>query len=282
MNVLRNTWCMYMGVDIGATKTLIATSDSRDPQHEFIEQKKFPTPSDFDTFIEHLRSHLRDCIHNQSVTGVVVAAPGTVRNGMLHSGGNITWQDVDILACVRGDIGDVPAELLNDAAVAGLYEARHGSGRHYDIVTYLTISTGIGSSIIVNKQLLGNFANSEGGRIVLDWNSDATFESVASGKAFVERYGHQGKDETDARTWEEYGRAAGTGIFSVITLIRPSIVVIGGSMGAHFDKYERAVRERVATLAQGAFEVPDISAAHKPATAVAHGCIDRAREIAHA
>ncbi len=270
---------MYMGVDIGATKTLIATQDSHG---DFIEQKKFSTPSDFDTFIERLQNSLQDCIQNQTAKSLVVAAPGTVRNNMLHAGGNISWHDKDILHHVRKVCGDIPAELINDAAAAGLYEARHGNGRNRNVVLYLTISTGIGTSIIVNEQLIGNFANSEGGHMLVDSRSETTFENIASGSAFVEKYGHQGKDETDVKIWHEYGEAVATGLFSMIALTRPTIAVIGGSMGEHFHKYEESLRERITVLANGLFDIPAITAANKPATGVAHGCVERAREIADA
>lgn len=268
-----------MGVDIGATKTLVATQDS---DGKFIEQKKFSTSADFETFIEQLQRSVKDCIQNRTIESLVVAAPGTVRNSVLHAGGNISWHDKDILGYVQEVCGDIPTELINDAAAAGLYEARYGHGQNHNVVLYLTISTGIGSSIIVDKQFLGNFANSEGGHMLLDWHHETTFENIASGSAFVKQYGHEGKDETNTKIWHEYGETVAAGLFSMIALIRPAILVIGGSMGEHFPKYEEPLQQRIAALADGLFDIPEITAAEKPATGVAHGCVERAREIADA
>lgn len=274
--VLRNTYSMYMGIDIGATKTLIATEDSHG---QFIEQKKFSTISDFGRFVAQLQHNLETCTQNQLPESIVVAAPGTVKNGVMHAGGNVSWHDVDLLGCIHETCGNIPMELLNDAAAAGLYEARTGNGRDHEVVLYVTISTGIGSSIVINEQLVGNFANSEGGHMLLDWRHGKTFEHIASGSTFVDMYGHQGKDEADPRIWSQYGEAVAAGLFSMITVIRPSIVVIGGSMGEHFSKYKNTVEKKVADYAGDLFTPPDIVAANKPTTAVAYGSIMRAKEI---
>lgn len=271
---------MYIGVDIGASKTLIA----RQHDHEFeIEKERFDTPSDFEEFSQTLEQYLQHYTGEGNVKAIVVAAPGTIENSIFRSGGNLPWHDDDILGVVRGVLGAAPkADLINDAAAAGLYEARKGVGQDYSIVLYVTISTGIGSSIIVDDSLIGNFGNSEGGQMILEAGSDSTFESIASGSAFVTKYGHLGEDETDPTVWSEYGRNVGTGLFSMITLTRPSIVVIGGSMGAHFDKYKQTVEARVQELVSSnghLFTPPTIEAASKPEEAVVYGCLNRAKEL---
>ncbi len=270
---------MYVGVDIGATKTLIAFENFNG---EFIEQKTFATSPDFDTFIEDIKTHMNDCVQNQNepLNGVVVAAPGTIEKGILRAGGNVSWQNVDILDHLHPIYGNIPDDILNDAAAAGLYEATCGAGREHNLVLYVTIGTGIGTSIVTDGTLDYNFANSEGGRTVVGWQTGLTFENIASGQAFVEQYGHRGASETDPHVWSEYGRAVATGIFSMITVVRPSIVVIGGSMGEHFSKYHEAMREQIAQYAGELFTPPDVVAATKPTTAVSHGCIVRAKEIA--
>ncbi|PSO43442.1 hypothetical protein BRC19_00435 [Candidatus Saccharibacteria bacterium QS_5_54_17] len=276
---MRDTAGMYAGVDIGATKTLIAFEC---PGGEFIEQKKFSTPSGFDALIDSLREHLHTAMSElqQPLESIVIAAPGTIEGRTLRAGGNVSWSDEDILSNVGEVYGDIPAGLINDAAAAGLYEAVAGAGRGREVVLYVTIGTGIGSSIITDGTLAYDFANSEGGRLLLDWQTGATFEQIGSGQAFVDRYGHHGSQEADPDVWREYGTAVGSGLFSMITVIRPSIVVVGGSMGEHFDAYRKAVQDRVAQCAGELFTPPPIVAAEKPNTAVAHGCITRAREIA--
>src|SRR3989339_806271 len=48
---------------------------------------------------------------------------------------------------LEGGFG-APAVIENDAAVVGLGEARYGAGKSYEIVAYLTISTGVGGAKI--------------------------------------------------------------------------------------------------------------------------------------
>ena len=85
--------------------------------------------------------------------------------------------------------------LENDANAAGLAETMFGAAVGYDSVFYVTLSTGIGSGIILNGQIYHgkNGAAAEGGHVTIDYQSRAVcncgvpgcVEALASGTALA-------------------------------------------------------------------------------------------------
>lgn len=267
---------MIVGVDIGATKTLLTAAAADNAPRE----QRFPTPADFTTFTQQLDQHLREITDHHDPAAVVVAAPGVIEDGVLRRGGQLSWVEADIRTAITSLYPQAGVEVLNDAAAGGWYEAVAGTGKDYNVVLYVTISTGIGTSLIIDQQLRYDFGNSEGGRMVYDPNTAERFEAAASGKSFTETYHHQGAEESDPTVWSEYGSRVGTCLFSMATLVRPQAIVIGGSMGAHWEQYRSAALSQFDTLNAGMFQRPVIVAASQPETAVAAGCLQRARELA--
>ncbi len=67
---------MYLGIDIGGTKTLIALFTKRG---RIIKRKKFRTPQGSKTFLKQLLVEL-ESFRKRKIRCVVVAIPGAVQN----------------------------------------------------------------------------------------------------------------------------------------------------------------------------------------------------------
>ncbi len=86
----------------------------------------------------------------------------------------------------------VPVVLDNDCNVAALAEHRHGAGRDRDTMVYIAASTGIGSGIIINKQLFrgsygwagecGHMIATPGEGIMCGCQNQGCYMSYASGR----------------------------------------------------------------------------------------------------
>lgn len=264
---------MYLGVDIGATKTLLALATT---PLDLIEQKKFSTPSDPDEFIKALRTSAKELIGMNNIDAIGVAVPGQMQDTKLVQAGRLPWFNMEFKDVFSWLPAAIRAE--NDALVGGLAEARLGAGQDARQLLYVTVSTGIGSGIIVDKSIPDFIRGSDGGHAIIDYEHAVSFEDLASGSAFLERYGHLGKDVNDPEIWQEYGRLLGTGLYNMMTLIEPDVIVIGGSMGAFFKHYQKALKEQIATLNK--FSIPNapVKAAKFPDTAVIRGCISYAMD----
>ena len=136
---------MYLAIDIGATKTLIALFSKRG---RVVRRVKFPTAQGSKTFITELSSNLKIFLKYR-ITSIVIAVPGTVQNNCSVRFGNREWGDIDIVTPIKS-LFNCPIYLENDANLAALYEAHGLSGR----IVFLTFSTGIGGGIVEGNHLV--------------------------------------------------------------------------------------------------------------------------------
>src|SRR5438132_798696 len=80
---------MYVAVDIGGTKTLIAVFD---PKGKIVEQVKFPTPVKYDDFLIELSNNVANLSTKDFAYGCS-AVPGKVdrKHGLGLAYGNLLW-----------------------------------------------------------------------------------------------------------------------------------------------------------------------------------------------
>jgi len=166
---------MYLGIDIGGTKTLIACLDGHGVIHERI---KFPTPAVYGDFLIEVANTVAS-LSTKEFVAAGVAIPGRIdrKQGIGVAFGNLHWHDVPIQRDIKRLV-HCPVVIENDANLAGLSEAMLLKDQ-FQKVLYLTISTGIGTGIVVNQTIDPAFADSEGGQIVLEYGDKLERENLA-------------------------------------------------------------------------------------------------------
>lgn len=132
---------------------------------------------------------------------------------------------------------NAPVFLENDSALVALGEAMQGAGKAFNIVAYLTISTGVGGARIVGGKIDDNSSGFEPGHQIIDPGNalchtceNGELESLVSGAAFEKRFGKKPYDVTDSKVWEEMARFLALGLHNSIVHWSPDVVVLGGSM----------------------------------------------------
>lgn len=197
------------------------------------------------------------------------------------------WQDVALREALSTRLG-LPVTLDNDANAAGLAEARFGAGRGCSPLLYLTVSTGIGGAILLDGQLLHGATGAAGevGHIVLDpggprcgCGGRGCLEALASGTAIARDARaaiESGRDSTLAERFsdrpEDLGaadvaRAArqgdalaaevltgaldslGLGVASLVNVLNPARVVVGGGLSALGERLLAAILQGIARQA---------------------------------
>lgn len=266
---------MYAGVDIGGTKTLVMALDQ---DGAVIEQFKFPTPRDYGEFIMSLRSAVGGLRTKKWHAGTV-AIPGKVdhRRGLGVAFGNLPWINVPIEKDAI-EIFNCPIAIENDANLAGLSEAV----LHKDVrtVLYITISTGIGTAIIQNQHVVEPGNHPEGGQMMLTYQGKLTsWESFASGRAIVERFGSRAEDITDPKTWQIIARDLSHGIVELLALFQPDLVIIGGGVGSYFERFGDFLQSDLQRYQTPLLPIPPVIKAQRPEMAVAYGCYDYAKYV---
>ena len=260
---------MYLGIDIGGSKTLVA---SFEVIGEIVKSQSFPTPNDPDSLINNIASTARDLLDGENLERVGVAVPGRIHDGLFTNTTTLGWIDVPLIENLRKELGtEVIAE--NDATLGGLAEARIGNGKNCTHLLYITISTGVGTGIIVNGSIPETMHNSEGGLMRLDSsNLKDTIQSRLSGQAFKERYGKPAYKVDDPAIWDEYARDLALAIYDMCALIEPDCVVLGGGMSNHYDKFSEKLNEHLNGIAEAQIPLPALRQARFPEFSVIHGC----------
>jgi predicted NBD/HSP70 family sugar kinase len=264
---------MYVGVDIGGTKTLIAVLDD---DGVIVEQAKFPTPENYDAFLNEAGKMLSG-LRTKDFRAAGVAVPGKIdrHNGIATEFGNLHWHNAPVQADFEKLLA-CPVVIENDANLAALSEAM--MAKKFEKVLYVTISTGIGTGIVIDRAIDPVFADSEGGQMALEYNGKiAIWEDFASGRAIVERYGKKAKDIEDPVIWRRIAHDWARGFIELIALIQPDVIIIGGSVGVYFDKYIDLLKDELSVYDNPMVPIPPIQQAARPELAVIYGCYDLAR-----
>lgn len=261
---------MYLAVDIGGTKTLIASFKKNGVLDSTL---KFETPALYEEFLTKLAENVAKLATNKFMSAAV-AIPGKVdrEHGVGIAFGNLAWQNVSIGNALSGLI-NAPVFVENDANLAGLSEARLQPG--YRRVLYVTISTGIGGVVVTDGHIDTSTQDAEIGHILLEHEGKLMrWQDFASGKAIFKHFGKRASDISpdDSGAWYMVARNIAIGLIDIIATLTPDCVIIGGGVGTHYEKYKDRLLEELKVYENNLITVPPIFAAKRPEEAVIYGC----------
>jgi fructokinase len=263
------------GIDLGGTKIECAVLDSNN-NNEVVARMRLPTESvkgydhilsQIKKLIDMVAEHLGE--HPQKVG---FATPGVLEpDSQLMKNSNTICLNGQPLKKDLEEILGVPVQLANDANCFALAEALMGAGKDFpnaEVVFGVIMGTGVGGGLVVNSKIIGGHhgIGGEWGHNILEENGQSCYcgkagcvEQVISGPA-LERYYEQASGEklslktildqykegknqyaldTIERLMEYYGRAIST----LINVLDPGLIVIGGGVGnvdlLYTEGYER-------------------------------------------
>lgn len=244
-------------------------------------------------------------VDRRAVTQTVIGSPGVYdprRNAMALTGQLAGWSRPAVLAGLREAFGqDLVVE--NDVDAAALAEQAHGHGREFASFAFVWIGTGIGMGLVLDGRLhrgvhgaAGEIAFmpiSEGrGTDEVDARRRGALEASASASAVVRaarRAGMRGPvsarrvftaaargDERAAAIVAQEARLVAKAICSVVTVVDPELVVLGGGIG-QAPGFAAAVTEELRQLAP---VLPEVRVSALGTDAVVDGCLASGAELA--
>ncbi|MCF7802786.1 MAG: ROK family protein [Candidatus Marinimicrobia bacterium] len=247
-----------IGADVGGTKVAIGLVD--ESNSIISEIVRFPVKQfqDGDGLVSQMVIEAKALLNaegftEQNVTGFGVGAPGPMD---LETGTIRNTPNTPILVnyALRDSIREksgFPTELNNDANCFVLGEALAGEARHGEYVVGVTLGTGYGCGIVLNKQLHTG-ATGTAAEIAMCPYRDSTLESHISGRglswAYKKRAGKEAEGKAIARlaatgdeealgAFEEFGEHIGRSFAWFINLLDPDYIVIGGSIAQNWDYF---------------------------------------------
>ena len=223
---------MYLGIDIGGTKTLIALFTKRG---RIIKRKKFPTPHGSQTFLRKLVNELEP-FKKYKIRSIAVAIPGAVQNNYsVRFGNRREWGWIDVYTPIK-DLFNCPIWLENDASLATLYEGYNLPGK----IIFLTFSTGLGGGIVESNQILPSSKSFEPGHLLYVYNNkEKEWEDIAAASA-IEKFYHVDR-ATNLRSKDvlkDIANRISLGIPDIVREHRPDMMILGGPMGKIFRLFE--------------------------------------------
>lgn len=260
---------MIIAVDTGGTKTLIVAFDTDGVKTQIA---RFPTPKDIPEYVTAVASAINGFTSIDQIDIIALAVPGSIRDGVLLHAENLGWYQSDILAQVQASFPSTRVVIGNDADIAGL-----GEMRSRDIIPhtglYVTFSTGIGTGLCFDGKLPESMEVFEGGKMRFEYEGKMQrWEDFASGRNFYERYQQFGSDVDDPEKWQDYAQRAACGLAVLIPTFEPEIVVVGGSMGTHYAKYQEFLNQELSQIIPKYMENTTLVQANHPEEAVVDGC----------
>ncbi|MBE9077100.1 ROK family protein [Romeria aff. gracilis LEGE 07310] len=172
------------------------------------------------------------------------------------------WQDVPLADWLEAATG-LPTLIANDANCAGIGEAWLGTGRHFQNMILLTLGTGVGGAIILNGELFTGRSGAAGelGLITLNpeghpcrSGNSGSLEQHASVQTVRRETGWEPEalaakaiagDPDAIAFWQQYGRNLGAGLASLIYVLTPEAVVIGGGISAGANLFLPVVKAEI-------------------------------------
>jgi glucokinase len=240
----------FLGIDIGGTRVKsVVVSDKGDE----IARNIRDTESDTADWPARVRDAIVMTVASHGpFASIGIAAPGLAAadgrsiswmKGRLESLEGLDWPSHLVLDC--------PVRVLNDAHAALLGEVSCGAARECKNVVMMTLGTGVGGAIVSDGRLLRGHLGRAGhlGHISLDPNAatdivntpgsleDAIGEctlnvrSLGRYKSTAKLVEHYRDGDTEARRiWLDSIQQLAAGIASLINVVDPERVVIGGGI----------------------------------------------------
>jgi fructokinase len=248
-----------IGIDLGGTKIEgLALS----PNGEELARLRRPTPRGYDATLGVIMDTVlrleADCGSPCSV-GVGIPGALSARTGLVKNA-NSTWL---IGHAIDRDLSvqlERPVRVMNDANCFALSEATDGAARDGQVVFGVILGTGVGGGIVVRERLLEGAQSIAGewGHNPLPWSDDSErpgsscycgkrgcIETFLSGPGMVlDHRTATGRDWTTheiaaalelgdegaTAAYRRYVDRLARGLASVVNILDPDVVVLGGGM----------------------------------------------------
>lgn len=253
-----------IGVDIGGTAIKLGRFTAAG---ETLQTLTIPTPqpANPENVLQAVKRSINQLDPEQIAQAIGIGTPGpadpTGRIARLAI--NLEdWVDIHAADWIESHLGK-PCTIANDANCAGLGESWLGAGRLLSDFILLTLGTGVGGAIILDHHLFTGPRGSAGELGSMSFNPDGhpcnsgnpgSLEQQLCISAIVRRTGYTPEDlsklarqgDPDALAfWKTYGRDLGIAATSLIYILTPEAIVIGGGISASSEYFFPAALKEI-------------------------------------
>jgi len=263
---------MTLSIDIGGTKISAGIVSDDFKVSKFT---KIKTPQNKDAFLLAISDLIEKYKKDYDIKKIGIGCAGLIdKNGTIVNSPNLSFlNNFNLMTFLspfaRGRLGgsSTDIKISNDAQCFTLGEAIYGAGKDYKIVLGITIGTGFGGGITINKK---SFKGSQGfsgefGHFIIDKSSKkqctcgnfGCLGQFVRGKALEEYYKEISEkklsspeieelsyknDRNAIKAIEKIADYLGIGLANLVHILNPDAIIIGGSIGKTRTLFEPAIK----------------------------------------
>ena len=287
---------VYCGVDIGGTKCSIALIDEEGNILDKIYTCSHVKENE-DGVVELVARNIKDILKRNhlketDIPGIGVGCAGHIRyrDGIIITTSNLKgFKNYPLRKAIQSHF-KIPVLLDNDTNAQALGENKFGAGKGFDDMVFMTISTGIGAGIIINRKLYRGWTGTAGeiGHAIVDPDSDLTctcgnkgcLMACACGLALPHLFekklkegmktkldlppnfimsrmsgqylkkGLEMDDPVSKAVILDSGYYVGIGVYNIFQALNPPLIVLGGGLVNWGDFYLNKIKETFYELAR--------------------------------
>ena len=245
----------YGSLEAGGTKMVCAIGDE---QGNILERVSIPTLAP-----ETTMPAILDFFKNKNISALGIGCFGPVdldkkspTYGYITTTPKLAWRNYDIVGVCKKELG-IPVGFDTDVNGSALGEATWGCTKELDNSIYITVGTGIGAGVIIDKKPYHGMLHPEGGHIFLARHPqdpmergvcpyhELCLEGLASGPSIQARWGKPGVELADRKeVWELEAYYLAQAICSYIMILSPERIIVGGGV-AHQEQMMPLIRKEV-------------------------------------
>jgi glucokinase len=279
-----------IGIDLGGTNLKIALFG---PGFKIIDRENLNTANfrQKETLITRIVDSVNNIIENNrliknNILGVGLGLPGPIdlNRGVVHFFPNIPgWSEVNLKKILEKNL-KLEVFMDNDANLMALAEYKLGAAKGSKNAVCLTLGTGVGAGIIIGGRIYrgSSFAAGEIGHMPINERGPkcncggfACLESYIGNKRILRQAQRifkrdelsleelscmaKGNNKKAIQIWSGVGERLGLALVSVVNLLNPDCIVIGGGVANAgrilLDKVEETILSRAMPVQAGAVKL---------------------------
>lgn len=289
----------YVGIDLGGTNIAAGVVNE---EYDIIAKHNIKTCAEksFSELVGDIAKTAYDVISKanlpiDNITSIGLGTPSCInpKTGLLVNANNLNWKNVPLTNEMEKHF-KIPVYIKNDADCAALGEVLAGSAKSYDDALMITLGTGVGGGIIINKRIFNGCdqMGAEIGHTKLMFNGIqctcgqcGCFEAYASATALIQQTKEMIKrhpesiinelcdydinkitaktafdaahlnDGTAIKLIDQYVSYIAAGLSSLITIFRPPVIIIGGGVSNQRDYLINLLKKKLIEYTFAAKEI---------------------------
>ena len=256
---------MRIGIDLGGTKTEAVLMNAAG---EILERIRKPTPANegYEAIINSISGIVSEIEkHAGSTCCIGIGTPGSLAPGtnLLRNSNTVCLNNQPFKQDLESRLGR-EIRMANDANCFTLSEAIDGAGAGCATVFGVIMGTGVGGGIVVDQKLIEGKQHIAGewGHNLLDPNGADCYcgrrgcvETCLSGPGLIQSYRRAGGatnagsheivaaartgEKLASQVMEQYLEYFGRALATVINILDPDVVILGGGMSGIDELYDK-------------------------------------------